>query len=69
MMNFLKVNGLKKTGKTIFTLNEIYDTEEGLRHHYIESAEIVSEFSEMITIYKIELRTFNQLKVTHSLWK
>ena len=58
----------EKTGRTVFTLNEIYDTEEGLHHHYIESAEFIPEFSELITAHKIDLRTFNQLKVIHSLW-
>jgi hypothetical protein len=59
----------EKTGRTIFTLNEIYETEEGLHHHYIESSEFIPEFEELLTTYKIELLTFNQLKVIHSLWE
>ena len=58
----------EKTGRTVFTLNEIYETEEGLIHHYLESAEFIPEFSEIITTHKIELKMCNQLKVIHSLW-
>ena len=67
--DFLEGKRPEKTGRTVFTLNEIYDTEEGLHHHYIESAEFIPEFSELITAHKIDLRTFNQLKVIHSLWE
>ena len=65
---FFEVKWPEKTGRTVFTLNEIYDTEEGLHHHYIESAEFIPEFSELITTYEIELRNSNQLKVIHILW-
>jgi len=58
----------EKTGRTVFTLNEIYETEEGLIHHYLESAEFIPEFFEIITTHKIELKMCNQLKVIHSLW-
>ena len=35
----------KSPEELVFALIEIYDTEEGLHHHYIESAEFVPEFS------------------------
>ncbi len=58
----------EKTGRTIFTLNEVYETEDGLFHHHLESAELMPEVIEMLTTYNIELKMFNQLKVIHSLW-
>ena len=61
-------NYLEKTGRTVFTLNEVYETEDGLIHHYLESAEFAPEVFEIVTTHKIELRMYNQLKVTHSLW-
>ena len=66
---FIKVKWPGKTGRTIFTLNEIYKTEEGLHHHYIESADFIPELTELMAAHNISLQTFNQLKVIHSLWE
>ena len=57
-----------KTGRTVFTLNEVYETEEGLVHHYLESVDFIPEFLEIIAAHKIELKMLNQLRVIHSLW-
>ena len=65
---FFEGNWPEKTGRAVSTLNEIYDTEEGLHHHYIESAEFLPEFSELMVANNTSLQTFNQLKVIHSLW-
>ena len=66
---FMKGKWPGKTGRTIFTLNEIYKTEEGLHHHYIESADFIPELTELMAAHNISLQTFNQLKVIHSLWE
>tara|TARA_B100000941_G_C28013545_1_gene306489 strand:+ start:220 stop:507 length:288 start_codon:yes stop_codon:yes gene_type:complete len=65
---FFEGNWPEKTGRAVFTLNEIYDTKEGLHHHYIESDEFLPKFSELMAAHNISLQTFNQLKVIHCLW-
>ena len=57
-----------KTGRTVFVLSEIYENENGLHHHYVESKDFISEFDEMISTYGIEFKEFNQMKITQSLW-
>ncbi len=59
----------KKTGKVVFTLNEIYDTEKGLHHHYIESEQFKESTLSLMQTYDIELRTFNQMDIKMSLWE
>ena len=49
-------------------MSEIYENENGLHHHFIESKDFVSEFDEMISTYSIEFKEFNQMKITQSLW-
>ena len=56
------------TGRTVFTLFEIYETADGLHHHWIESAPWADTFTEVIDAHKIELQMFNQMKVIQSLW-
>ncbi len=58
----------KKTGRTIFNLFEIYETEEGLHHHWIETAPMADVVGEMEETYNIEVIIFNQMKVRQSLW-
>ena len=58
----------KTTGRTVFTLFEIYESEEGLHHHWIESAPWADEFAELHNVHEIELQMFNQMKVIQSLW-
>ena len=58
----------KETGRTAFHLYEIYETEEGLHHHWIESSEYVLETFEIVKTYGIEFHLLNQMKVIQSLW-
>ena len=58
----------KKTGRTIFVLAEIYENEDGLHHHFIESKEFKPEFDEMLSTFKIEFQCLNQMKIIQSLW-
>ena len=57
-----------KTGRTIFNLFEIYETENGLHHHWIETAPFAEVLDEMIETHNIEIFCFNQMKVRQSLW-
>ena len=56
------------TGRTIFTLFEIYRTPDGLHHHMIDSKDFAAELYEIATTYGIELHLMNQMKVIQSLW-
>ena len=58
----------EKTGRTIFVLSEIYENENGLHHHFIESKDFASEFDSMITTFNLEYMCLNQMKVIQSLW-
>ena len=59
------------TGRTIFHLFEIYETPNGLHHHFIDAGKpgsFGSELIEMIKTYEIEWQTMNQMKIIQSLW-
>ena len=56
------------TGRTIFTLFEIYRTPDGLHHHMIDSKDFAAELYEIATTYGIEFHLMNQMKVIQSLW-
>ena len=57
------------TGRTIFNLYEIYETPDGLHHHWIESAGYLDTFYELMETHKIEVHLFNQMKIIQSLWE
>ena len=59
----------KTTGKTIFHLYEIYESADGLHHHWIESAEFLPIMSELCAAHQIKLVVNNQMKATQSLWE
>ena len=59
----------EKTGRIVFVLHEIYENEDGLHHHYIESKDFAPEFDNMLSTYNIEYKEFNQMKVIQSLWE
>ena len=59
----------KKTGRTIFHLYHIYETEDGVHHHFIEIADFLPMLSELIKTFKIEVNFSNQLTVVQSLWE
>ena len=56
------------TGKSIFTLFEIYRTLDGLYHHFIDGKDFEPELFEIVTTYNIEFHLMNQMKVIQSLW-
>ena len=57
-----------KTGRTIFILNEVYETEDGLHDHYINSKAWIDSFNEILSSFDIEFGHFNQLDIRQSLW-
>ncbi len=65
---FLEGEIPEKTGRTIFTLFEIYAQEDGLKHHWIESAEFIPTMTEAVELFNIELLVFSHAKITQSLW-
>ena len=68
LLHFLKAKFPERTGRTIFVLSEIYENENGLHHHFIESKDFVSEFDSMIETYNLEYTVLNQMKIIQSLW-
>jgi len=58
----------KTTGKTIFHLYEIYESADGLHHHWIESAEFLPIFEELCATHQIKGEVNNQMKIMQSLW-
>ena len=57
-----------RTGRTIFTLSEIYETEDGLHHHWMESKEFGPVLPTLMEENNIDLQVFNQMKIIQSLW-
>ena len=57
----------KKTGRTIFQLYELYESEEAVHHHWIDAAEFGPVLMQTVEEHKIEVRITNQLTVTQSL--
>ena len=66
LLHFLKENFLKNWENNL-VLSEIYENENGLHHHFIESKDFVSEFDSMITTYNLEYMGLNQMKIIQSL--
>ena len=58
----------KTTGIIVFTLFEIYESEDGLHHHWTVLAPWADEFAELHDIHEIELQMFNLIKFIQSLW-
>ena len=67
MDEFWKGTFPKKTGRTIFNLFEIYETEDGLHHHWIETVPMADVMNEMAETHDMEIVIFNQMKVRQSL--
>ena len=57
------------TGRRVFHLFEIYESLEGLQHHWMEAEEFQEEIKQTLDIYKIEIHQFNQMKIIQSLWE
>ena len=58
----------KRTGRTIFHLYHMYETEDGVHHHFFEIADFLPVLSELIKTFNIEVIISNQLTVVQSLW-
>ena len=57
----------KKTGRTIFLLYHMYETEVGVHLHWFEISKFLTVLSEMIKTFNIEVIISNQLTVVQSL--
>ena len=57
------------TGRVVFHLYEIYESPDGLHHHWIEGADFLPTLGEICEAHKIEVRIHNQMKITQSLWE
>ncbi len=68
MDEFWKGTFPKKIERIIFNLFEIYETENGLHHHWIETAPMADVMNEMAETLDMEIVCFNQMKVRQSLW-
>ena len=55
------------TGRTIFHLFEIYETEEGLNHHWKEASHFLPILESLLEVYDIEIRNYTHMKVMQSL--
>ena len=61
MTSFLEGEIPEKTGRTVFTLFEIYAQEDGLKHHWIESAEFIPTMTEAVELFNVELLVMQKL--------
>ena len=66
--SFLEGKMPEQTGRFVVTLFEIYETAEGLHHHWIESAEFLPIFGELCATHQIKVEVNNQMKIIQSLW-
>ena len=65
------MDDVENEGTETFHLFEIYETPNGLHHHFIDAGKpgsFGSELIEMIKTYEIEWQTMNQMKIIQSLW-
>ena len=58
----------EKTGRLIVTLIEIYESEDGLHHHWIESKEYFPVVEQLLKEIGAELKIYTHQKIIHSLW-
>jgi len=66
--SFLDGKMPQKTGRVVVTLVEIYETDNGLHHHWIESKETLSLFEIWIKEVGGEMQTQSFQKIIQSLW-
>ena len=66
--SFLDGKMPQKTGRVVVTLVEIYETDNGLHHHWIESKETHSLFEIWIKEVGGEMQTHSFQKIIQSLW-
>ena len=65
---FLEGKMPEKTGRFVVTLFEIYETEEGLHHHWIESKEIQPIFETWPKEIGGVIKIHSHQKIVQSLW-
>ena len=58
----------EKTGRLIVTLIEIYESEDGLHHHWIESKEYFPVVEQLLEEIGAELKIYTHQKIIQSLW-
>ena len=67
--SFLDGKTPEKTGRVVFTLVEIYETDNGLHHHWIESRETHPLFETLIKEAGGEIQIYSFQKIIQSLWE
>ena len=67
--SFLDGKTPEKTGRVVFTLVEIYETDNGLHHHWIESRETHPLFETLIKEVGGEIQIYSFQKIIQSLWE
>ena len=67
--SFLDGKTPQKTGRVVFTLVEIYETDNGLHHHWIESRETHPLFETLIKEVGGEIQIYSFQKIIQSLWE
>ena len=55
------------TGRTIFHLFEIYETEEGLNYHWKEASHFLPILESLLELHDIEIRNYTHMKVMQSM--
>ena len=58
----------EKTGRVVFTLVEIYETDNGLHNHWIESRETHQLLESLIKEVGGEIQIYSFQKIIQSLW-
>tara|TARA_B100000676_G_C17431326_1_gene509458 strand:- start:31 stop:426 length:396 start_codon:yes stop_codon:yes gene_type:complete len=58
----------EKTGRLIVNLIEIYESEDGLHHHWIESKEYFPIVEQLLKEIGAELKIYTHQKIIQSLW-
>ena len=67
--SFLDGKTPEKTGRVVFTLVEIYETDSGLHHRWIESRETHPPFETLIKEVGGEIQIYSFQKIIQSLWE
>ena len=63
MLRFWMGKYWKKTGRLIVTLIEIYESEDGLHHHWIESKEYFPVVEQLLKEIGAELKIYTHQKI------
>jgi hypothetical protein len=66
--SFLDGKMPEKTGRVVVTLVEIYETDDGLYHHWIESKEHHQILEDLLKEVGGEIQTHSFQKIIQSLW-